>query len=179
METCFDKKENEMKKVALIFVIISFVSSGVAFACSCLPTDKSMEEYLNDYDLVFVGTVTSKNKRAARVLPGSKVTQEEVDKKGPYSNLIDFDVKKVWKQVPNTNIRITTAARSSSCGFDFEIGKTYLVYAVYRDKAVAKFKDEEFVYGVSNCSKTRLISEESLNDVLEVIQIQNAIGEEE
>lgn len=42
---------------------------------------------------------------------------------------ITFEVEKTWKGVEGKSVHVVTALNSTSCGFAFEEGKSYLVYA--------------------------------------------------
>ena len=62
-----------------------------------------------------------------------EVTNIESDE-GPVINstdpvMVTFQVIEVWKGAPQNTITITTPRESASCGFNFEVGREYVVYA--------------------------------------------------
>ncbi|MGI0082397.1 MAG: hypothetical protein ACREAG_03720 [Nitrosopumilaceae archaeon] len=42
---------------------------------------------------------------------------------------VKFDVQRVWKGPIEKTIIVSTAISSASCGYEFQEGETYLVYA--------------------------------------------------
>ena len=84
-----------------------------AFACECIgpsPPSKAFDEST----AVFAGRVTS---------------IESVD----YNKKVYFDVERVWKGKVENAVTTSTGGDSGACGYDFEEGREYLVYA-YGDK---------------------------------------------
>ncbi|MGE4443956.1 MAG: hypothetical protein AB7E37_03115 [Candidatus Altimarinota bacterium] len=112
---------------------LSIFFASQTFACSCIPSE-SPEISLEKATGVFVGTVGN------------------IEKSGMIDNLIgDFPQKKVYFTVSNEiketyghNTSITTSNDGASCGYEFEIGKEYLVYT-YGEKENQQ---------VSLCSRT-------------------------
>lgn len=47
-----------------------------------------------------------------------------------------FDVEQTWKNVNEEKVTVTTATNSASCGYEFEVGKEYLVYGYIQDGAI-------------------------------------------
>lgn len=87
-------------------------------------------EAFNDSTAIFSGEVLS-------VTPKS---ESELD--------IKIKVGKVWKGKFAEEITITTAANSAMCGYTFEAGKKYLVYANGADDSLM----------TTSCSRTKLSS---------------------
>jgi hypothetical protein len=98
---------------------------------------------------VFAGTVADVQ------LPGG-VVQSSAD-----PTQIILEVSQVWKGPEFTNLVVSTAQSSASCGFEFEFGRDYLVYA----------SGDETNLQVSLCSRTRLLddAEEDLTELGEAI----------
>lgn len=71
-----------------------------------------------------------------------------------YDNIVDFDVSESQKGSSAKNISVTTSQQGASCGFDFEEGREYIVYAY----------DENGNLGTGMCSGTSLITE-AQNDI--------------
>ncbi len=78
-----------------------------AEACSCMRPELSQQ--LKSSSIVFVGTAKDKKVGAREVTYG-------------------FAVSRMFKGEPVDQISVTTALHSASCGSNFEIGKSYVVY---------------------------------------------------
>ncbi|RXT06563.1 hypothetical protein [Ammoniphilus sp. CFH 90114] len=104
-------------------LLISFLSIPTAgYACSCVETP-SPQVALNQADAVFVGraeNITTDNKFSL----GSSVDPV----------LISFEVSTVWKGNEQNNVEVMTVSGSESCGYSFDLGKEYLVYAFKNDR---------------------------------------------
>ncbi|MFC0472185.1 hypothetical protein ACFFHM_17160 [Halalkalibacter kiskunsagensis] len=60
---------------------------------------------------------------------------------------IVVEVDRVWQGVEDSQIILYTATNSASCGFEFQVGSEYLIYAL----------ENEDGYDVSLCSRTALV----------------------
>lgn len=95
-----------------------------AYGCSCMqPESASVERDRNT--AVFAGKVSSLTPTAT-------------------GYAVDFTVSDQWKGDLGETVQITTGPHSAACGYNFEIGQAYLVYA-YGD---------ETDLSVSLCSRT-------------------------
>ncbi len=83
--------------------------------------------------------------RAAAVFEGTAIAAIASDD-GQTAN-VGLRVSRQWKGTPGETISVMTAANPATCGFPFESGKTYLVYAETMNGQLA----------VSLCSRTRPI----------------------
>jgi hypothetical protein len=107
-----------MKKIFLIATSLFVLSTNAASACSCMPT--TPQQSLKNSGTVFAGRVIDvvdegeMRPEVSRPLLGFKVT---------------FEVSTVWKGQPNRQFVVRTSDSSASCGYSFEKGKEYLVYA--------------------------------------------------
>jgi len=107
-----------MNKIIFSIFFSAFLIALTAsdtFACSCFPQeDLSIEKQVKDAyqksSTVFVGKVV-------------KVIEK------PDFNLVTFKVEKTWNNKFQSEITVSTAKDSAACGYRFEIGKKYLVYA--------------------------------------------------
>ena len=88
-----------------------------AHACSCVPLSHS--ERLDRADAVFAGEAT-----AVKARPQIPLLWSSSD---PVT--VEFAVKKVWKGPQQKTVTITTVRAQASCGYEFQKGGTYLVYA--------------------------------------------------
>lgn len=130
-----------MKKIiiALSFLIVfsclSVLMPSKTYACSCeVQTDpvKAVEAS----KAVFTGKVLAiKNK----VMDIEGILDQKV--------AVLFDVEQTWKGTAQTQVVVLTNLGSPSCGFNFEVGKSYLAFANAYDH-----HDSEL--GTSICSLT-------------------------
>lgn len=107
-----------------------------AYACSCL-----------------VGTREKEFEGAAAVFEGQVtlvVTRPEVSGSSAKITEATLKVVQAWKGVKTQKTTLLTPASASECGFPFEVGKSYLIYA----KAL-----EGSNLGVTTCSRSREISD--------------------
>lgn len=126
-------------KAIFIFMLIGMmiipISYTPAFACSCTEPPPPAEAF-EDADVVFSG-------KAVEI---KKETSNQVSSASPMP--VKFDVQRVWKGTAEKTITISTALSSASCGYEFEYGKTYLVYA---------YGDESLQTGL--CTRTQLFAD--------------------
>lgn len=109
-----------------------------AFACSCIPPADPATEMARA-TAVFSSTVTAID-----------------DSRGLISSSADpipvtFAVSEVWKGDVSATTTVTTARDSASCGFNFTVGETYLVYAITGSNGLE----------VSLCSRTARLADAS------------------
>lgn len=126
-----------MKKYLLLIfaaMVVTFASVENALACSCLASQESetrqIEGAFNGSEAIFAGEVV------------------EVKGAGDNNLAVKFKVKKIWKGSAVKEITINTAENSAMCGYNFEVGKQYLVYA---NAAGDKFS-------TTDCSRTAVYS---------------------
>lgn len=119
-----------MKKswIAGLALVAGLSLSDAALACSCIVTPDA-QVARDGSDAVFSGTVTG-IARTGRML---KVT---------------IQVDRAWKGVQCGEVTLETAADGATCGFGFEEGKSYLVYAA-----------EENGLTTNLCTRTRSIDQ--------------------
>jgi len=126
----------KMRFFLVLVIIISMltIETESAYACSCAPPGPLNEE-LTTAAAVFTGKVVG--------------TVEPIDGFGPISSAdpikVTFQVYKVWKGSVSQTTNITTARSGSSCGYTFEKGIEYIVYA----------HGSENNLSVSLCSRTQ------------------------
>jgi len=108
--------------VVFMFLVCVFLGTRATSACTCAqPKDAK------PFDLaqaVFVGKVISVVKPKPRLIDRRRKLYE-------YSLelVVRFKVTTVWKYVTHTYVTLTTMEQSAACGYHFDVGKTYLVYA--------------------------------------------------
>lgn len=105
----------------VIVALLLFGNPARAFACSCVGAPPPLDALANS-DAVFAGRVVA-----------------VVDTNpGPHINSADplratFQVKTVWKGGAVPTLFVASARNGATCGFPFEQGRDYLIYANSRD----------------------------------------------
>ncbi len=128
-----------MKKLLVITTSLLILNTNSAQACSCLPT--TPKQSLEGSSAVFSGRVID--------------VVEQTSDRAESSNSLDsgfkvtFEVSKVWKGKNERRVAVMTSDSSASCGYSFEEGKEYLVYA----------SNQEAKLQTGLCSGTKLLSE--------------------
>lgn len=118
-----------MRASALLFLVLfGLTYAPTAHACSCMALTPS-EGFTSSY-AVFTGEVTDIAKNESTAFRGREVT---------------LKVKDLWKGDPEPIIKVHTAGSSAACGYPFQKGVTYLVYAI---------RDEADPMRVSLCGRT-------------------------
>ncbi len=110
-------------KLWMIAILILAVGHA-ALACLCKPAPPP-DEALKNASAVFIGTV----KEIERV--GGEVA-------------VTFTAQRAWKGIEGKTILVFTGQGGEDCGYRFEMGKSYLVYAI----------DEGVKFHTSICMRT-------------------------
>jgi hypothetical protein len=94
----------------LLLTVSLLLMSSSAQACSCVQPGPPAAEF-EQFDAVFTGVVTA-------------FTQpSDFDRKATLS------LMKVWKGDFNRLDKIYTGPNSAACGYEFQVGKSYVIYA--------------------------------------------------
>ena len=106
--------------LAAVVVLVALPSAPASLsACTCAPPGPPQQE-LERADAVFSGKVES-------IQPAPR---PEDDPQWPSRLEVTLRLRAVWKGVPEgERVTVFTASQSAACGFGFEKGKKYLVYA--------------------------------------------------
>ena len=104
-----------VSRAALVVTGTVLVDPSVAFACSCMPMTKAQQA--ENAALIFTGTVT-----------GSSAIFGLGTACGPRSSF-----EPVYKGDAARQVTLTTAASGASCGYEFQAGKRYTVFATAAD----------------------------------------------
>jgi hypothetical protein len=138
-----------MRKIYLLILIFTFPFTKT-FACSCIETNESLskkvEKAFIQADLIISGTVigTKKFNNGKYMFSGNPIIYE-------------FEITKTIKgKVKKEIIEIASAESDASCGYSFEMGKSYLVYARKSNEFSSKTKNE-FDYTTSLCDRNQKI----------------------
>jgi hypothetical protein len=109
--------------VQIVFMAMIFLlwNPMDASACSCIMPPPP-EDALNEADAVFSGEVVE-------IIENGKFT------KG-YGKIVHIKVDEVWKGINDSEVVITTGNNDGDCGYPFEKGRNYLIYASKSDMYV-------------------------------------------
>jgi len=114
---------NSILMTFLVLSIMTIFIPSTVYACSCA-RPQTVEAQFSRSEAVFAGRVLEVKEQ--RYLNGS-MTKAAL-----------FEVSHIWKGGPESQIIIHTGSGGGDCGFNFEDGKEYLVYAhpstMYGDK---------------------------------------------
>ena len=128
-----------MKKyiyIPLFLAVLMVASAERSYACSCVfspePLKKQVQGAFSSSDAVFSG----------------EVIEIKASPTNEYDVLVKLKINYVWKGESTREITIKTAKDSAMCGYNFEVGKKYLVYAYGLKDALS----------TSNCSRTSTFS---------------------
>lgn len=145
----------------LIFRTIFVISLAVIFlpilanACSCFSGGPPCQSFGNTF-AVFSGKVESITDSPREYSPVAGRTFNVIDKK------ISFTVTESFRGISEKTVEVITSSQSSACGYNFEVGQEYVVYA-YQNKETGKL-------GTGICTRTRPIerAEEDLKYFREI-----------
>jgi hypothetical protein len=125
-------------RIAIAVLIVAVLAAPrPAAACSCVqppPPKEAMEQSA----AVFEGTVTD-----VREAHGNEVREMSFE--------VDLRVGRRFKGAEADMVTVITAENSAACGYNFEVGQTYLVYA--------DASDSDGQLSVSLCSRTARIED--------------------
>jgi hypothetical protein len=130
-----------------VVALAAFVAPGVALACSCVPVGPPCAGF-SEARAVFVGTVQArvdaKESVTATIATGSR--RGEIETTALRMSDFRLAVGETFSGDPGREVVVRTAPDTAMCGFPFEVGRSYLVYAS---------RDDAGRYGTSICSRTR------------------------
>lgn len=133
-------------RIILLCLIFFILSSSNVFPCYCKPL--GFKKAYKRYDLIF----------SAKVLTIDKVEVETLlnDHK-TYTRKVTMLVKDYYKgNLCDDTITIYTGFGNGDCGFNFEVGKLYIVYPLWKEKFVNNDyypKVKKFLF-TSICTRT-------------------------
>lgn len=124
----FVEEMKVMRYLIVLSVVVGWllVTSSAAHACSCMTPGTPCESY-GTANAVFVGTAVS-------------VRELERPKSGDvdtwhYQRAYKFSVEQSYLGVEGTEVEIVTGSGGGDCGYQFQIGTRYVVYAhSYQDR---------------------------------------------
>lgn len=108
------RKINLVLLICFIVSMVTIVAPSSVYACSCAEP-LTVEEELNRSEAVFSGRVLE--------------VKEVKNLNGYMTKSALFEVSEIWKGGSESQIIIHTGGGGGDCGYHFEEGKEYLVYA--------------------------------------------------
>ena len=117
-----------MKRLASALALLLALAPARASACSCMA--QTVDEAIAASAAIFEGRVAAIERRDDGLH-------------------VRFDVVQTWRAANAEHVEVLTAADSAACGFPFEVGRSYLVYAHETDGALR----------AGLCSRTRVMEE--------------------
>lgn len=150
--------------IGLLFLILLWWKPLDASACSCVMPPPP-EDALDEANVVFSGEVVE-------IIENKKLFG------GSYGKTVHFKVDKAWKGTVESEMVITTGNDDGDCGFSFEKGQNYLVYASISNMYV------EGTLSTTICHRTTKISNatedlNALGEGQEVSSLQEGLVEDE
>lgn len=102
----------------LVSLLLVLMGGRIAVACTCAPTPPVVEA-VGDSDFVFTGRVVAKE--YAQVPMGGGDLWD--------GSAFTFAVERVWKGEPALRLVVVSGSGGGDCGYHFQDGQQYLVYA--------------------------------------------------
>lgn len=127
-----------MKSSLLLIVFATMMvaaSAERALGCSCAVSPDSQKKQITK---AYTGSVAVFSGKVVEIKPAGN----------EYEVVVKFAVIRRWKGKAAAEIIVRTAKDSAMCGYDFEVGREYLVYA----------SGSRTDLSVSNCSRTTGLS---------------------
>lgn len=136
------KKIRVIVVLCLVFHAMFMLNPSTGYACSCAG-EPTVEDELERSDAVFTGKVIE--------------IQEKKQLNGLTKKYVLFEVKKTWKGISQSQVILTTGMGGGDCGYEFEEGKEYLVYATK-----SSFNDHELSTDICHRTRERISAQEDL-----------------
>ncbi|MCB9611071.1 MAG: hypothetical protein H6721_02080 [Sandaracinus sp.] len=147
-------------KPALLALAFALLFPALALACSCMrssPTEAAARS-----TAVFEGRVVELTpiQREGEVTleggcldPACNESLSETTHQAAFSSFaVRFEVTRQWKGVESESVVVHTARDSAACGFPFEVGQDYLVYAS---------AEQDGTLSTGLCDRTALVADAS------------------
>jgi hypothetical protein len=137
--------------IPLLGIAVLLASPSPAEPCSCQPPVSALQARAA---AVFLGRVES----VLGLRPGMYGLFE--------SRVFRFRVSRAWKGVSSEYVDVETAEVGTACGYPFEVGEEYLVYAYGEPTPSASVPGQR--PGTSACTRTAHFSEAEERDLREL-----------
>jgi hypothetical protein len=127
-----------MRSLALAVVVVcSLFAWNTALACRCRPPGPPKDEAAKS-DAVFIAKIT------------------RVDEPGEFDRSVELEVVSIYKGEVEKKLTLYTGRDSAGCGYEFEKGKSYIIYA---QKSQRGADGEEKVLYTNTCTRTKPLDE--------------------
>ena len=128
-----------MRHILAALALALGFAPGLASACSCMPPASVHEETARS-TRVFVGRVTRTEERSAKTdggwlasaiqwIKGVFGASPPPDSQYYPHMLVTFEVLETFKGKTTSDVKLSTGMGGGDCGYPFEAGQTYVVYA--------------------------------------------------
>ena len=138
-----------MKKTLLLILIV-FLSVSESYTCTCGRNIESLfKQIKRDFqqsDLIFTGKVVE------------VITINKNEWKSSADPIIyKFEVSEIIKgKIQSKIIEVASEMSGASCGYQFKLGRNYLVYSL-KSKRFSKMTKNEFDFATGLCSGNKIL----------------------
>jgi hypothetical protein len=126
-----DRYELRHRAARLVLAVAIVAVAAPVNACTCAMDERPALQALADNSAVFLGTVLSVSLQEGAKFGGS-VPEEYFPQDQELQ--VRFRVWKSWKGIAVSSVIVTTQWFGSACGYHFDVGHSYLVWAMDRGR---------------------------------------------
>jgi Tissue inhibitor of metalloproteinase len=130
--------KNLIFRTLFVFSFVFFLFNTSANACSCGGSGPPCQSFGNTF-AVFSGKVESITDSPREYSPVAGRKFNLIDKK------VSFTVNESFRGISEKTVDVITSSQSSACGYRFEVGREYVVYA---------YKQKDGKLGTGICTRT-------------------------
>ena len=127
----------KMVWVSLLVSAGAFGFPAALLACSCI-SPETPQDAVKDAKAVFLGLVEKFEATGEPLVTRPPQALDDYGLTTPYGRdrqiVALFRILRTWKGPQQPSLAVLTGAGGGDCGYDFQVGEVYLVYA-YRDNA--------------------------------------------
>ena len=154
-----------MKKTFLLILIFLF-SITKTLACSCVGTNESLskkvEKAFIQSDLIIIGKVID-----------IKIVNTGKFKSSADPIIYKFEIIKAVKgKLKKEIIEIASETNGASCGYKFELGKSYLVYS-RKSTHFSSMTNNKFDFVTSLCDRTQKLKNVNKNELQKLKELSS------
>jgi len=154
-----------MKKTFLLLLISLFLTTKT-FACSCIfikePLSVKVEKAYNQADLILSGKVIE-----------IKIVNKARMKSSADPIIYKFEVVSTIKgKIKKEVLEITSETSGASCGYKFELGESYLVYA-RKSTHFTKMTKNKFDFVTSLCDRNQKLRKVSKKELRKLKKLKD------
>jgi hypothetical protein len=169
------------KQFKYFLLVILMITAGTesAFACRC-SGEGTVSNGIKYSDAVFTGTIISKTRSTNYDSLGVIITGDTSEINSIWSQIpisvVSIKVDRMHKGlITSDTITILTPYSSSSCGYRFEVGHKYIVFATIYDEMLMtdKLKRRAFdnkTYWTHQCTMTKNWNQYEENEIISLVK---------